>query len=41
MPAMLETRLSPDSFPSANLISPEGLSMTSVGALGFEGDVNA
>jgi hypothetical protein len=41
MPAMLETRLAPRSEPSLSLRSPEGRSITNVGADGLEGEVNA
>jgi hypothetical protein len=41
MPAILDTRFEPNSFPSWSLISPEGRSTTSVGAAGEEGDEKA
>jgi hypothetical protein len=41
MPAMLDTRLEPSSFPSFNLKSPDGLSTTRVGAEGVEGEEKA
>jgi hypothetical protein len=41
MPAILETRFAPSKDPSLSRISPEGLSITNVGALGVEGEVKA
>lgn len=41
MPAILETRLLPSSFPSLSLMSPEGLSTTRVGDDGDEGEEKA
>lgn len=41
MPEMLETRLPPVSLPSLSLRSPDGLSMTKVGAFGEEGEEKA
>lgn len=38
---MLETRFAPESLPSASLRSPDGRSITSVGAAGFDGLVKA
>lgn len=38
---MLDTRFPASSGPSLSLISPLGLSITSVGAAGDDGDVNA
>jgi hypothetical protein len=38
---MLDTRFEPSSFPSFNLKSPDGLSITRVGAEGTEGDEKA
>ena len=41
IPAMLDTLFAPNNKPSLSLMSPEGRSMTNVGAEGFEGEVNA
>ena len=41
IPAMLDTRFAPSTFPSLSLRSPDGLSTTNVGALGEEGDEKA
>lgn len=41
MPAMLDTRFAPESVPSISRKPPEGLSTTSVGAEGTEGEVKA
>ena len=41
IPAMLETRFVPSRDPSLSRISPEGRSITNVGALGVEGEVKA
>lgn len=41
MPEMLDTRFPPVSLPSLSLRSPVGLSTTSVGALGDDGEEKA
>lgn len=41
MPAMLDTRFDPRRGPLLSRIPPEGLSITSVGAFGVEGEVKA
>ena len=38
---MLETLFAPGILPSVNLRSPEGLSMTRVGDVGFDGERKA